>query len=66
MTTMVAEHYDALRDAQGASDDKGRKAAEAIADHDDRFTGLERRMDRLQSDLEREIGAVRSDITLLK
>lgn len=37
MTTMIAEVYDALRDAQGVSDEKARKAAEAIAAYDARF-----------------------------
>jgi hypothetical protein len=36
MTTMIAEVYDALKEA-GASDEKARKAAEAIAAYEDRF-----------------------------
>ncbi|MDX1950488.1 MAG: hypothetical protein SFT90_08370 [Rickettsiales bacterium] len=40
MTTMIIEIYDALKDA-GASEDKSRKAAEAIADYDNRFNKIE-------------------------
>ena len=40
MTTMVAELYDALREA-GASEDKARKAAETAAANENRFSKLE-------------------------
>jgi len=44
MTTMPSEAYDALRDAQGASDEKARRAAEctapAVAAYDARFAGI--------------------------
>ena len=40
MSTMVAEVYDAFKDA-GASDDKARAAATAIAEHDMRQTKVE-------------------------
>ena len=40
MTTMIAEVYDALKDA-GASEDKARKAAEAVAQYDTRLAGVE-------------------------
>lgn len=43
MTTMVAEVYDALREA-GASEEKARRAAEALAGHDERFTRLDGRI----------------------
>jgi len=43
MTTMVYEIYDALKDA-GASDEKAQKAAEAVADHDLRFSKLDGEM----------------------
>ena len=39
MTTMIAEVYDALKDA-GASEEKARKAAETIANYDNQFTEL--------------------------
>ncbi len=37
MATMLSEVYDALRDAQGVTEEKSRKAAEAIAAFDGRF-----------------------------
>lgn len=40
MTTMIAEVYDALIEA-GASEDKARRAAEAIASYDDRFNRVD-------------------------
>ena len=40
MTTMIAEVYDALIEA-GASEEKARKAAEAIAGYDDRFNRID-------------------------
>lgn len=41
MATMISEVYDALRDAQGVSDEKARKAAEAIAAYEGRFSKIE-------------------------
>ena len=40
MATMVSEVYDALLEA-GASQDKARKAAEAVANYETRFNKLE-------------------------
>ena len=40
MTTMLVELYDALREA-GASEEKARAAAKAIADYDSRFNKIE-------------------------
>lgn len=40
MSTMISEVYDALKEA-GASEEKARKAAEAIASYENRFTRLE-------------------------
>ncbi len=40
MTTMLSELHDALI-AAGAPEDKARKAAEAIANYDDRFNRVE-------------------------
>lgn len=40
MATMVSEIYDALLEA-GASQDKARKAAEAVANYETRFNKLE-------------------------
>ena len=40
MTTMLSEVYDALRDAEGVSDEKARRAAEAIAAYETRFADI--------------------------
>jgi hypothetical protein len=41
MATMLTEVYDALRDAQGVTEEKARKAAEAVAAFDSRFGKIE-------------------------
>ncbi len=46
MSTMISEVYDAFREA-GASEEKARKAAEAIAAYENRFAAIERRLDVL-------------------
>jgi len=46
MALMLAELYDALKDA-GASDELARKAAEAVAGYDDRLSRMERRLEVL-------------------
>jgi hypothetical protein len=40
MATMISEVYDALKEA-GASEEKSRKAAEAIASYENRFARIE-------------------------
>ena len=40
MSTMITEVYDAFRDA-GASEEKSRKAAEAMASYENRFSRIE-------------------------
>ena len=65
MTTMVTEVYDALLSA-GAPEGKARLAAEVLANYDDRFNRLERQIDRVRGDLERQIGEVKTDVRLLK
>ena len=40
MSTMISEVYDALKEA-GASEEKARKAAEAIASAENRFSRIE-------------------------
>lgn len=40
MATMISEVYDALKEA-GASEEKARKAAEAIASYENRFAKIE-------------------------
>jgi hypothetical protein len=39
MATMISEVYDALKEA-GASEEKARKAAEAVAAYENRFTKI--------------------------
>ena len=46
MLTMISEVYDALLEA-GASEEKARKAAEAVAQYDQRFAGLEQKIVQL-------------------
>jgi hypothetical protein len=40
MSTMISEVYDALKEA-GASEEKARKAAEALANYENRFAKLD-------------------------
>ncbi|MBF0350833.1 MAG: integrase [SAR324 cluster bacterium] len=40
MSTMISEVYEAFKEA-GASDEKSRKAAEAIANYENRFAKIE-------------------------
>lgn len=40
MSTMISKVYDALKEA-GASEEKSRKAAEAIANYENRFSRIE-------------------------
>ena len=47
---MIAEVYDALI-AAGAPEDKARKAAEAIAGYENRFTSLEMRLIKMDGEL---------------
>ena len=47
MTTMIAEVYDALVEA-GASEEKARKAAEAIAGYEDRFVRIDVSLARIE------------------
>ena len=54
MSTMVAEVYDALRDA-GASEDKARKAAEAMAG-----------IDSQHQDIRHEFTALRGEFNTVK
>ena len=51
MTTMIAEVYDALREA-GASEEKSRAAAEALSDYENKFAGIDRRFGALDAKLD--------------
>ncbi len=50
MSMMVAELYDALKDA-GASEEAAKKAATAIADYESRFDSIDRGLVALQTEL---------------
>lgn len=62
MTIMMTELYDALRSAEGVSDEQARRAAEAVAAFDARFNGLERRIDQFQGDVERRFDHVQAEM----
>jgi hypothetical protein len=50
MATMISEVYDALV-AAGAPEEKARKAAEARANYDQRFDGLDREILKIPAEL---------------
>lgn len=54
MSTMISEVYDALKEA-GASEEKARKAAEAIAAYENRFAKFEA-----------DLVAIRGELSLLR
>ena len=47
---MIAEVYDALL-AAGSPEDKARKAAEAIAAYENRFTAMDQRFTKIEGEL---------------
>ena len=63
MTTMIAEVYDALLEA-GASQDKARKAAEAIAGYEARFADIDRRLERVEGKITLQSWMIGFSITL--
>ena len=54
MSTMIAELYDALKDA-GASEEKDRAAAKTMADYDSRFNKIDQ-----------DLSLIKAEITILK
>jgi hypothetical protein len=58
MALMSSERYDALLEA-GASEAKARKAAEAVAASDNRFTILEGKIDTLRAEVKGEMAWTR-------
>lgn len=50
MSTMISEVYDAFVEA-GASQDKARKAAEAVASFETRFNAIEQKLTVFQGDM---------------
>jgi ABC-type Fe3+-hydroxamate transport system substrate-binding protein len=63
MTMMIAEVYDALIEA-GASQEKSRKAAEAIAGYESRFAEIEKRLERMEGKITLLSWMVGASITL--
>jgi len=49
MTTMIAEVYEALREA-GASEEKAQAAAQAIANYDNRFNRLDVNVEKIKGE----------------
>jgi len=50
MTTLIAELYDALREA-GASEDKARKAAESVAAYESRFAAFDVKLTEVKGEI---------------
>lgn len=79
MTTMISELYDALKEA-GASEEKAKAAAQAIADYERHFVRIESKLDSVDSeikvvrseikttrtDLEAELKAVKTELNVIK
>ena len=59
MTTMIAELYDALKEA-GASEEKAIAAAKSIADYENHFVRMESKIDSLELKIESKVGALGS------
>jgi hypothetical protein len=64
MTTMIAEIYDALL-AAGSPEDKARKAAEAVAGYENRFTTIDQRLARMEGDFNQRFAKIEGEIKLL-
>ncbi|WP_420391827.1 hypothetical protein [Acuticoccus sp.] len=58
---MITSVYDAFKEA-GASENSARAAAGELADFDNRFDALERRMDRLEASLNARIDRVEASL----
>lgn len=65
MSTMISEVYDAFVEA-GASQDKARKAAEAVANFEVRFSSVDQRIIPFQGDANQHFAKLEGDVTLLK
>jgi hypothetical protein len=50
MTTMLSEVYDALIEA-GASQEKARKAAEAVAGYENKFANIDMKLPKVEGEL---------------
>lgn len=68
MSTMIAEVYDALREA-GASEEKAKAAAVALADYRNRFDHIDLDLASLKSDMpvvKADVAALRTDLAVVK
>jgi len=64
MTTMIAELYDALKEA-GASEEKARRAAEAIAGYETQFTAIRQDIANIRTELKHDIARINGRINTL-
>jgi len=64
MTTMIAEVYDALM-AAGSPEDKARKAAEAVAGYENRFTTVDQRLAKMEGEFNQRFAKIEGEIKLL-
>src|SRR5438309_704527 len=60
MTTMICEVYDALRDV-GISEEKARRAAEAMASYESRFADIRQDIASVRSELKQDITEARHE-----
>jgi hypothetical protein len=65
MALMSSELYDALLDA-GASEEKSRKAAEAVAQQENRFASLEQRMVTVEGKIDTLRAELRGELAWIK
>ncbi len=61
MTTMITEVYEAFNEA-GASDEKAKAAAEAIADFGNKFSRIESKLETLEAKFDSESKIIKSKI----
>jgi hypothetical protein len=65
VSTMISEVYDALI-AAGAPEDKARKAAETLANYDNRFSRIDGAVLKLDSKLDGAVLKLESELVLVK
>lgn len=61
MTTMIAELYDALRDA-GATEEKARSAAQSVAAYETRFAEVQQSITSLRGEMHQGFAALRGEM----
>jgi hypothetical protein len=65
VSTMISEVYDALISA-GAPEDKARKAAETLANYDNRFSRIDGAVLKLESKLDGAVLKLEAELLLVK